>query len=221
MEVVINYDNLESFCDKNGFIIVSLPELVKENIYLDLKYATNNNFTGHRVYPVNMPLIINKKIWEKVKKVNDVLKKDNLCLLILDAYRPVLVQKIFWDYYALEKNNVNELLVANPNKYGTHNITMHAIDLMPVNLDGSLIELPSCFDDFSGKANIYYEGCSTLAKTNRDNFLQIVTSCGFIVNEEEWWHFYDDSLKDYGMSYNYKDSEYKPIDEDLVFKIDK
>ena len=44
-------------------------------MYVDLKYATDDNFVGHRVYPENMPLIVNKVVWEKMKKINDDLKK--------------------------------------------------------------------------------------------------------------------------------------------------
>jgi len=219
MEGVINYDNLDSFCEKNGLLIISKEELDKEKMYVDLKYANDDNFVGRRVYPKDMPLIINKIVWEKVKKINNLLKEEGLCLLILDAYRPIEIQKIFWDFYVKEHNSEDETLVANSDKYGTHNITMNAIDIMPVKLDGSLIELPCCFDDFAGKASIYYDGCSLIAKENRDKFIKIVTSNGMIVNEDEWWHFYDDSLLEYGMKYNYKDSKFKPVDEEITFRL--
>jgi len=70
MEGVINYDNLDSFCEKNGLLIISKEELDKEKMYVDLKYANDDNFVGRRVYPKDMPLIINKIVWEKVKKIN-------------------------------------------------------------------------------------------------------------------------------------------------------
>lgn len=221
MEVIINYGNLDNFCKKNNLYIVSNEELKKENMYVDLKYATNDNFVGRRVYPKDMPLIVNKVVWEKMKAINNALKKESLCLLILDAYRPIEIQKIFWDFYVSQNNSEDETLVANPNKYGTHNITMCAIDVMPVNLDGSMIPLPSEFDDFTGKANIYYDGCSELEKENRDKFIKIVTSNGLIVNEDEWWHFYDNSLLEYGMKFNYKESKFKPVDEEETFTLVK
>ena len=140
-----------------------------------------------------------------------------MCLLILDAYRPIEIQKIFWDFYVSQNNSEDETLVANPSKYGTHNITMCAIDIMPVSLDGRKIPLPSEFDDFTGKANIYYDECSEEEKENRDKFIRIVTSNGLTVNEDEWWHFYDNSLLEYGMKYNYKDSKFKPVDEEETF----
>ena len=221
MEITINYDNLNNFCEKNGLLIISDEILKEENMYKDLKYATDDNFVGRMVYPKDMPLIINKVVWEKMKKINNSLKEEELCLLILDAYRPIEIQKIFWDFYVSQNNSEDETLVANPNKYGTHNITMNAIDIMPVRLDGSYIELPSCFDDFTGKANIYYDGCSSIAKENRDKFIRIVTSNEMTVNEDEWWHFYDNSLLEYGMRYNYKDSKFKPVDEDITFRLIK
>ena len=219
MEVIINYDNLDKFCKKNNFLLISKEELKRENIYLDLKYATDDNFVGRRVYPKDMPLIVNEVVWGKILKINNSLKEKGLCLLILDAYRPIEIQKIFWDYYTKESGEEVETMVANPNKYGTHNITMNAMDIMPVKLDGSFIELPCEFDDFTGKANIYYDGCSDEAKKNRDLFLEIVLSNGLLVNEDEWWHFYDDSLKEIGMIYNYKESKYKPVLEEETFTL--
>ena len=58
-------------------------------------YATNNNFIGKNIYPNDMPLIMNKEIWNKLIRINNDLKRQNLCLKIYDAYRPNVVQKIF------------------------------------------------------------------------------------------------------------------------------
>jgi len=216
-ELIINYDLLEEFCKINNFIIVTDDMLIENNMYKELIYATDNNFVGKSVYPKDMPLIINKIIWEKLIKINEELKEHGLCLKIYDAYRPIEIQKIFWEDFYNNHGYYDETLVANPNKYGTHNITINAVDIFIVNLDGSNVELPCEFDDFTGKANIYFDDCSDKAKENRDLLIYTARKHGLIVNNDEWWHFYDNRLKEYGMKYNYSQSEFVPKKEEQVF----
>ena len=220
MNIIINDDILDEFIKKNDFLIITDEMLKKENMYKDLKYSTNDNFLNQKIYPSNMPLIINKKVWYKLVSSNNDLKKLGLCIRILDAYRPVQVQKLFWQYY--EKGNLkNENFIANPDKYSMHNITMNAVDIMPVKIDNQNIELPSKFDDFTDKAKIDYELCSNLALENRNKFIEILTKNGLIVNHDEWWHFYDDSLKKMGMGYDYSKTKYVPVLESITFKLEK
>ena len=44
---------------------------------------------------------------------------------------------------------------------------------------------------------------------------------GLIVNESEWWHFYDERLLDKGMQFNFVESDLKPIYEEKAFTLTK
>ncbi len=220
-ELIIKYDLLEEFCRINKFIIVTDDMLKENNMYKNLVYATDNNFIGKSVYPKDMPIIMNEGVWERLIKVNNELKEHGLCVKIYDAYRPIEIQKIFWEDFYNSHGYYDETLVANPNKYGTHNITINAIDILVVNLDGSDVELPCEFDDFTGKANIYYNDCTDLAKHNRDLLISTAEKYGLIVNIDEWWHFYDERLKEHGMKYNYSQSEFVPKNQEEVFILNK
>jgi D-alanyl-D-alanine dipeptidase len=68
-------------------------------------------------------------------KINNELKQKGFCIKIYDAYRPIEIQKLFWEFFYQEHGYYDENLVANPNKYGTHNITINAIDMFKENLD--------------------------------------------------------------------------------------
>lgn len=217
LELIINTNLLEEFCEINDFIIITDDMLKEENMYKELIYATDDNFVGKRVYPKDMPVIINEGVWKKLINVNNELKQHGLCIKIYDAYRPIEIQKIFWEDFYNTHGFYDETLVANPNKYGTHNITINAIDMFVVDLDGNKVELPCEFDDFTGKANIYYNECSDKAKENRDLLISIASKNGLIVNTDEWWHYYDERLKDYGMGYNYSQSTLVPKKETEVF----
>ncbi|HHW69364.1 MAG TPA: M15 family metallopeptidase [Tenericutes bacterium] len=213
----INHDKLNNFCKLNNFILITEEELKKEGMYKNFVYATNNNFVGQSVYPIDMPIIINDGVWKKLKKVNNDLKEHGKCITIYDAYRPIQIQRLFWDYFYDTHGFHDESLVANPNKYGTHNITINAIDVLITNIDGTSVELPSEFDDFTGKANIHYDKCSDEAKKNRDLLISTCEKYGLIVNEDEWWHFYDERIEKYGMGYNFIESDLIPFGEDEVF----
>ena len=217
MNLIIKENLLPEFCKLNNFVIITDDILKDNNMYKNIVYATNNNFVGKSVYPSYMPIIMNDEVWNKLVKVNNELKTHNLCICIYDAYRPIEVQKMFWNEFYNQYGYNDETLVANPNKYGTHNIKINAIDMFITNIDGTYLELPCEFDDFSKKANIHYEDCSSTAKQNRDLLINTCNRYGLIVNEDEWWHYYDNRLNDYGMRFNYKESDLIPINEDKVF----
>lgn len=217
LNIDINYDEIDKFCSINDFVVIDDYELQNEGMFKNIVYATENNFVGVAVYPKNMPLIMNKDVWEKLKKVNNELKKAGKCITIYDSYRPIEVQKLFWEYFYNTHGYYDETLVANPNKYGTHNIKINAIDIMISNIDGSSIPLPCGFDDFTGKANIRYDNISEEAKKNRDLLINTCAKYGLIVNNDEWWHYYDERIQLYGMKYNFKESDLIPENEEKVF----
>lgn len=220
-QIIIKEEELKKFCIANDFMIISDEMLSKEGMFKKLVYATNDNFVGVSVYPENMPVIMNEGVWKKLIKINNELKKFNKCITIYDAYRPIQIQKLFWDYFYDTHGYYDETLVANPNKYGTHNIKINAVDIFISNLDGTDLELPCEFDDFSEKASIHYNSCSNEAIFNRDLLINTARKYGLIVNESEWWHFYDERLLNKGMKFNYIESDLIPVDEKKTFILRK
>lgn len=194
MNLIINFNELKKFCEINDFVLVDEDYLKAEGMYKNFVYATTNNFVGNAVYPENMPIIINKGVWNKLIKINNELKEKGKCITIYDAYRPIQIQRLFWNCFYDVHGYHDETLVADPDKCGTHNIKINAVDIIISNMDGSYVELPCEFDDFSEKANIYYEQCSSEAKENRDLLIDTAKKYGLIVNENEWWHFVDESI---------------------------
>lgn len=217
MKLKINFSELENFCKENDFILVDDETLRKERIYKNFVYATDNNFVGKAVYPEDMPIILNKLVWDKLTKMNNELKLRGKSITIYDAYRPIQIQKLFWDFFYEVHGYHDETLVANPEKYGTHNIKINAVDMFISNIDGSYIELPCEFDDFTEKANIHYDKCSEIAKQNRDLLINTAKKHGLIVNESEWWHFIDERILEKGMKFNYLESNLIPTGQEKVF----
>ena len=218
-ELIINYELIDEFCKLNNMLVITDEMLQENNMFKNIVYATDNNFVGRSVYPKDMPIIMNQDVWEKLIKINNELKEKKFCIKIYDAYRPIGIQKLFWEFFYEERGYYDENLVANPNKYGTHNITINAVDICLCGLDGSNVELPCEFDDFTGKANIFYNECSNEAKKNRDLLINTAQKHGLIVNQDEWWHFYDEELKDYGMGFNFIESDLIPQKDTDVFTL--
>lgn len=151
------------------------------SLLLDIRYATKNNFTHETVYPLAR-CVLRKSVVQALSKVQTALKMQGFKLKIFDCYRPLSVQKKFWELVP------DERYVANPQKGSRHNRGA-AVDLTLVQLDGKDVEMPSEYDDFSLKAHRSYGGLSKIAKKHRELLEKAMTAEGFTGLDTEWWHF--------------------------------
>ncbi len=163
-----------------------LVELVKldKTIKLDIRYARNDNFVGRVVYP-EARAFLQRPAAEAILKVHKKLKKQHLGLMIFDGYRPWSITKLFWEVTPEDKRK----FVANPAVGSRHNRGC-AVDLSVYDLrTGKLIDMPSDFDEFTGRASPDYKGGSAAQTKNRDMLRRMMEAEGFVVNKNEWWHF--------------------------------
>jgi D-alanyl-D-alanine dipeptidase len=154
---------------------------INGSIKLDIKYATTDNFTKSSVYSCATCYLL-CTVARQLDNVQKELQEMGLGLLIWDGYRPLGVQKIFWDLVP------DERYVANPALGSLHNRGC-AVDCTLVKNDGSLLEMPTGFDDFSCKAHRGYEHATPEAKKNRAFLESIMGKHGFVGLSTEWWHF--------------------------------
>ncbi len=177
------------------FSILEIEGLVRvgdvdSTIVEDLRYATENNFTGKRVYPTTV-CVLRRETAQKLAAANEEFSKDGYRIKIWDAYRPPAVQKIFWELVS------DERYVANPYKGGSRHNRGSAVDVTLVDGEGHELEMPTEFDDFSEKASASSPFMSAEAKINMDYLAMTMTKHGFIQYEHEWWHFDDSDWKVY------------------------
>ena len=170
----------------NGFVLLSS---LNRDIVIDLKYATNDNFTKKVIYP-NSICVLRKSTTEKLVKANAQLNKLGFKIKVWDAYRPIYVQQIFWDIVK------DSRFVANPKNGGSIHNKGCAVDATIVNTKNNEVIMPSKFDDFSTNA---YRSNSKMGEEAKKN-MNILTKCmvdnGFTTLDTEWWHFDDvDSRK--------------------------
>ena len=153
-------------------------------IKLDIRYATENNFVGKKVYP-EARAFLQKPAAKAVAKVHKELRERGLGLVIFDGYRPWSITKLFWEVTPQDKRK----FVANPAKGSKHNRGC-AVDLSIFDLKtGNLVDMPSGYDEFTERASPDYKDGTAAQTANRELLRKLMEETGFIVNPNEWWHF--------------------------------
>lgn len=155
------------------------------DIYVELRYATENNFTGVRIYDFTDAYLRYGTV-KKLANVQKELKEQGYSLKIWDAYRPFEAQQKLWEVYP------DPNYVANPaNGMRRHNLG-GTVDITMVAADGSIIPMPSEFDDFSLKADRNYSDIDNEEAVNNVMILQnAMENNGFTGYQGEWWDYSD------------------------------
>lgn len=155
------------------------------DIYVELMYATDNNFTGVRIYDFTDAYLRYGTV-KKLANVQKELKEQGYSLKIWDAYRPFEAQQKLWEVYP------DSNYVANPaNGMRRHNLG-GTVDITMVAADGSIIPMPSEFDDFSLKADRNYSDIDNEEAVNNVMILQnAMENNGFTGYQGEWWDYSD------------------------------
>lgn len=153
-------------------------------IMADLHYATTNNFTGTVIYDFTEPQL-RYGTAKKLKLVQRILEEQGFGLKIWDAYRPVWAQFKLWEICP------DSTFVANPNSGYSNHSCGNTVDVTLVRMDGSTVEMPSDFDDFSPLADRDYSDVSDRAAGNARLLEKVMLEAGFTGYSAEWWHYTD------------------------------
>lgn len=165
-----------------------------DEIVLDLRYATTNNFTGQNLYGVFNRAFLRKSAAEKLHRAGANLNvvKPKYRLLIFDALRPRSVQYLLWNKV---KGTDQQKYVANPQGGSIHNFGL-AVDLSVVDETGRELDMGTAFDDFTALAQPALEEkfleSGKLTQQQLQNRLLLrkaMEDAGFIQLPLEWWHF--------------------------------
>lgn len=155
------------------------------DIYVELMYATDNNFTGVRIYDFTDAYLRYGTV-KKLANVQKELKEQGYSLKIWDAYRPFEAQQKLWEVYP------DPNYVANPaNGMKKHNLG-GTVDITMVAADGTVISMPTEFDDFSLKADRDYSDIEDEGAVKNVMILQnAMENNGFTGYQGEWWDYSD------------------------------
>jgi len=184
--LIIIFSIVSFGCSSEGQLQNSNSDIVDiltidSSFVLDIRYATENNFTKKILYPVAKAKL-RREAAESLASIQKELKTKNLRLKIFDGYRPLAIQWKLWEIVP------NESFVANPKKGSKHNRGA-AVDLTIVDALGNELEMPTGYDDFTEKASHEYMNLTENAIKNRALLKDIMTRHGFQSIRSEWWHY--------------------------------
>lgn len=147
---------------------------------IDIRYATEDNFTGKRLYPVGT-CKLRRAVATRLAKAAATLRDQGRRLLVWDCYRPTSIQEQLW------KLVPDPRYVANPKK-GSRHSRGAAVDLGLVDKDGKPVVLPTKYDDFSKAAHRVHALRGEQGAEAR-RLEAAMKAAGFVPMPTEWWHF--------------------------------
>lgn len=179
------YSAFMEFDDRMGLVRVLD---VCPGVRVDLRYATDDNFFGARLYDGTDAWLLAGAARKLCIAAASAMQR-GYSLVILDAYRPLSVQALMWDILP------DSDFVAPMSRGSIHNRGA-AVDVTLAGADGAEVAMPSGFDEFSERASHRYAGGDPGTLANRDTLRYCMELAGFKPYEAEWWHYIDPECRD-------------------------
>lgn len=175
---------------KSGNIPKKFMEIPADSlgILLDIRYATENNFTKQKIYDCPR-CFFRKEVGEKILAIHQDLKERyGFGIKLFDCYRPSEYQKKLWEIVP------DENYVTHPSKGSVHSRGM-AVDLTIVDKNGKELNMGTSFDFFGKEAHSDNQDLPDNVLKNRQLLKKIMEIYGFKGIRTEWWHYSYRSLK--------------------------
>ena len=153
-------------------------------VAVDLKYATSDNFTGSVIYDFSSAYLRYGTV-QKLQAVMEDLDAAGYTLKIWDAFRPTAAQFKLWEVCP------DPMYVSDPHQGFSSHSRGNTLDVTLLRSDGSAVEMPTGFDDFSALADRDYSDVPSPAADNARYLETVMTEHGFRPYQGEWWHFSD------------------------------
>lgn len=156
-------------------------------IRTEIRYATENNFTGRRLPGYDVPLaLLRPAAAEALARVNRRLAGQGLALKVFDGYRPIRATQAMVTW-ANRTGNGWVLRQGYVASRSGHNRGA-TVDLTVVRLsDGGELDMGTEYDTFSEAAHT--ANATGQVRENRAILLRAMEAEGWVNYEKEWWHF--------------------------------
>jgi len=178
--------------EKMGLVDVQSVDM---SIRVVLPYASDDNFTKTALYESSQYAYLQPDVAEKLARASQLLQQrhSNYRLLVLDAARPMSVQRIMWNAV---RGTPFRYYVANPSKGGGLHNYGAAVDVTLTDDLGVELDMGTPFDFFGEEAHPEKEDIllkqGKLTQTQIDNrrlLRKVMREAGFTICPTEWWHF--------------------------------
>lgn len=183
----------------NGFVYV---EDVIPDLNVELRYYTNNNFVGKQIegYQSNR-LILTERTANALKKVQEALLLQNLCLKVYDGYRPQRAVNHFIDWAGHLNDTINKKTyypnVDKSSLFKEEYIATRSghskgstLDLTIIDANtGKPLDMGTPYDFFGEESWVNFQRITKEQKNNRQLLQNVMLRHGFRNYPKEWWHF--------------------------------
>jgi D-alanyl-D-alanine dipeptidase len=191
---------------------------VLQEVVLELRYASANNFTGRRVKGYDPPKkVLSTAALRALKRVQDSLMHLGLGLKIFDGYRPQRAVNHFMEWAKISQDTLakaafypdeskDSLFLKGYIAERSGHSRGSTVDLTLIYRSGSRfgeeLDMGGSYDFFGIQSATDYDQISPTQKRNRRLLLEVMTHFGFVNYAKEWWHY---TLKDEPFAHTYFD----------------
>nr|WP_321224729.1 M15 family metallopeptidase [uncultured Psychroserpens sp.] len=182
-----------------GFVYVKdiIPDL-----NVELRYFSSHNFVGDTITGYNANrLILTRQSAEALKKVQDELQAQNLCLLVYDGYRPQRAVNHF-SRWAKDLNDtlqkqefypkVNKRHLFRDGYIASRSGHSRGSTLDLTIIDGNTnepLDMGSPYDFFGKESWVDHPDLTKTQLSNRQLLQNVMLKHNFRNYPKEWWHF--------------------------------
>ena len=188
------YNNLE-----DGFVYLND---IDDSIIIDLKYYSNENFTGQYVEGyLSNNAILTKESALALSDAQDDFNKLGYSLILYDAYRPQRAVDFFVQWSNNPHDTINkriyypnikksELFEFGYIAYKSGHSRGSTVDVSLIEIStNKLLDMGTIFDYFGIESHTFFDDISEKQKSNRLILYEIMSNNGFKNYSKEWWHF--------------------------------
>ena len=155
-------------------------------IAVEMRYATTRNLAKRAIYPRGARCLVRASVAERLVVAQAWLRKNAAAgtqLKIWDGYRPAWAHRILWNRMP------NKEYLRDPKLGGSLHTWGVCVDATLCDARGRELRMPSGFDEFTASARTHYDGRDKDVRRHLRWLQQAMSAGGFLVVQDEWWHF--------------------------------
>lgn len=173
-----------------SYDLVDVRQAVPD-IKIDLRYATEQNVTGHALYPRHMPCLLRSRTVERLKQAQASLRVQGYSLVIWDAWRPPEAQEKLHDHGG------STGMFLDPKNGWSRHCGGVSLDATLADAEGRELKMPTYFDENLEQASSARVDPDPAVRERLRILHTAMRRSGLIPLGGEWWHFDDqDHLHD-------------------------
>jgi D-alanyl-D-alanine dipeptidase len=176
--------------------LIDIRTIIPDAI-IDLRYATTDNFTKVRLYPIGARCLVHQSMARGLTVAANRLRQEGYRIVFWDCYRPHSVQMRMFRIVP------NPNWVAKPGAYAYSHEAARSVDITLAYASVGpacaaaqrvqhhcLLDMGTGFDDFTPRAYAFAStGVSAAARAHRALLRTAMNAGGITVYVGEWWHF--------------------------------